>query len=608
MKSPVVLLLESLFDDLNRLHPDEDGLDRDVISVLQRFENEGLSFLSKTLPTLRLAIDNGLSSGKFTCPRNFKTVPRGSIPRLFSGMIRKVFDASSGVLKDDACLASVVSLRQITSLFKKVVVDSESDDELDKESFDNFLSTDLSNSLGHMTDAALVDAVDRVSKFILPDLSQGLGELDCKHGPGAVYEGYKGNQKWEVLTKTVIERTAMERYGYSDFGKFGSQLSSSCSPPKSDDQFDLFFDKQGTFSDSVRFVSVPKDSSSRRGITVEPLLKQFIQQGLNAALRDSILKCGILSQCLTLTDQGENQTLARVGSLTGEFDTIDLKSASDLLSQEVVRLVFSKEPVFTDLLFGARSTHVDTPRGNVCLRKFAGMGNATTFPVQSVVFAVISIATIMIAENQRFSYRNVQRVAKSVRVFGDDIIVKHRYSHQVVSSLESVGLIVNRNKSFLEGNFKESCGTDWFKGVEVTPVYLKYLAGSFQKETRAISNFVSASNQLWLNCYYKLSTTMSNMVENFLKGKLPIQSEWSSALCLITRNNAIESKRYDSNLHRWLVRAPVIQSIRRKDPLDGYAALMKFFHLPIEGREEGHLERSTIRYRTRIVWKWVPAS
>lgn len=608
MKSPVALLLESLFDDLNRLHPDVDGLDRDLISILQRYEDEGFSFLSKTLSTLRQAIDNGLSSGKFACPRNFKTVPRGSIPRLLSGMICKVFDASSGLLKEDACLASVVSLRQVTSLFKKVVLDDASNDKLEAESFATFISTDQSNEMGQLPDPTLKDAIDRVCTYILPGLEKDLGELSCKHGPGAVYEGLKGNQKWETLTRTVIERTVMDRYGYADFGLSREYSLSEYSLPKDDAQLDLFFDKQGSFSDSVRFVSVPKDSSSRRGITVEPLHKQFVQQGLNSHLRKSIRSCRILSQCLTLTDQSKNQQLARIGSLLGTFDTIDLKSASDLLSQEIVRVIFSKAPVFTDLLFGARSTYVDTRNGVHHMRKFAGMGNATTFPVQSVVFAVISIASIMIQEKHCFSYRNVVRVAKNVRVFGDDIIVSHRHSRQVVSSLESVGLKVNRNKSFLEGNFKESCGTDWFKGVNVTPVYLRFLTGSFQRETRAISNFVSASNQCWLLCYYKLGTVLANLVEKHLKGRLPLQSPRSSALALVSRNGAALSSRYDKVLHRWLVKAPVIQSIRRKDPLDGYGALMKFFHLPLEGRDVGHLERSTIRYKTRIVWKWVPVS
>jgi hypothetical protein len=40
----------------------------------------------------------------------------------------------------------------------------------------------------------------------------------------------------------------------------------------------------------------------------------------------------------------------------------------------------------------------------------------------------------------------------------------------VTDALSSVGLVVNHDKSFVHGHFRESCGMDAFRGVQVTPI------------------------------------------------------------------------------------------------------------------------------------------
>jgi hypothetical protein len=60
-------------------------------------------------------------------------------------------------------------------------------------------------------------------------------------------------------------------------------------------------------------------------------------------------------------------------------------------------------------------------------------------------------------------------------VFGDDIIIDKRASRLLISLLEMLGFVVNYSKTYVEGPFRESCGTDRFLGVDVRPVYLKSL-------------------------------------------------------------------------------------------------------------------------------------
>jgi hypothetical protein len=242
------------------------------------------------------------------------------------------------------------------------------------------------------------------------------------------------------------------------------------------------------------------------------------------------------------------------------------------------------------------------------------MGNALTFPVQSVVFATIAIAAILYQDGKRPSYRNVVRASRCVRVYGDDIIVRTSHSHAVVDWIHSLGLKVNTSKSFMEGNFRESCGVDAYMGVDVTPVYLRVRPDTPSAEPdaeasspEAIASLVSTSNQLWMRCLYSASAALKEEVEGRLNRRLPIVSYKSSALGWHTRVDSCAAQRWDAKLQRLVFRASVIVPVEYKDRLDGYAALLKFFHVPLIGRGRKHLVKSQRRFSSRIVQRWMPA-
>jgi hypothetical protein len=363
---------------------------------------------------------------------------------------------------------------------------------------------------------------------------------------------------------------------------------------------------EGSSSNSARLVSVPKDSTKNRTITVEPVLNQFVQQGLNEVLRDSISKCSILNRSLTLTDQSKNQHLALVGSITGKWATIDLKSASDLMSLNLVKLIFGTHPEFLQNAIDCRTPFIETGITVYEMRKFAGMGNALTFPIQSVVFATIAIAAIMDKLCLRITRKNLERVARHVRVFGDDIIIASKHAHDVVHWLELFGLKTNESKSFLVGNFKESCGVDAYMGVDLTPVYLKPRPDGSSKDPNDISSLVSFANQCWMAGLYRTARTIEHEVESRLGTRLPLVSRSSEALGWHSRLDASNISSWCSKHHTWLVKALTVRSKIRKDRLDGYAALLKFFHVPLIGRPVRHLEQTSLRFQLRIARKRVP--
>ena len=57
-------------------------------------------------------------------------------------------------------------------------------------------------------------------------------------------------------------------------------------------------------------------------------------------------------------------------------------------------------------------------------------------------------------------------------MYGDDIVVPQNAALLVIERLRDLGFSTNRDKTFVTGPFRESCGRDWFQGQDVRPVNL----------------------------------------------------------------------------------------------------------------------------------------
>ncbi len=668
MKSPIALL-RSLFSDLKRLNPGVKGLDRDVVTIEKRFENEGYGFLTIALPALDAALVQGLSSGKFTCPMHFKTVPGGTIPRFLSGMFCKVFDPLTGLLVEDPDVGIVKDLRTVLMLFKKTQLSPENEDSLHTKAVNEFYQCDDVAAQVEIPDRH-DHLIGRVCKLLLNTLNvKDVENARYKHGPGAVKEGYKANQKWAALYNAIRRdditlrfaglwgigesQTLKDRMGGSEVCLQARTIQSDGVRNSADDHrldcrdnpgadfhksptwfVDEALSLDGSSRSSAKLISVAKNSTSRRTITIEPMLRQYVQQGLNTILRDSIAECKVLRNCIALTDQSKNQVLALEGSQYDNWATIDLKSASDLLSVSLVKSVFRHSPQFLSSMMDCRSPFVQT-EGKPLLRlgKFAGMGNALTFPVQSVCYAVVCIAAILDSEGTTPTYWRVLRASRRIRVFGDDVIVDSKYAHQCVNWLEHVGLRINMKKSFLTGNFKESCGVDAYKGVDITPLYCRHRPElTTNASPSVIASLVSLSNHFWLQGLYSASTWLKNEVEKALGRALPLVSRDSGSLGWHSRLDAMTPHKWCRNTHRFLTRTLALAPIKREDKLDGYAALLKCLSLarvspspekwwdhkdqydkysrslfpePM-AKDIDHLSKTSIRFRFRMKQRWVP--
>lgn len=438
------------------------------------------------------------------------------------------------------------------------------------------------------------DHISRIGNFVLRTLDE-FQELDCRHGPGAVAEGYKANQKWSAMYSHLSDLDArLDSVGYDVVSYLHR------------DREDLVDVSGSLASNLARLVTVPKTCTALRTITVEPMLNQFVQQGLNEHLRMEITRCSVMSRCLSLSTQVPNQNLALEGSRTGAWVTIDLSSASDRLSTELVETVFANRPRYLSAILGCRTPSVDIGGSPMLIRKYAGMGNATTFPVQSFTFALVALAS-MVGIGTSVSIKKLEALASNVRVFGDDIVIRSEHYPVFAEWIESCGLKINRGKTFFKGNFRESCGVDAFRGTTVTPVYLRYDPCSTSTDPSSFVGVLSTCNQLWLQGMYTTSAFLQSILDK--TAVLPLMPRESAGLGYHTHQDVRSGQRWSRTLHRFEVKTYVPQPVKVKDRIDGMPALMKFFHSPRSAEfDKDHLKHSVRRFNLNLRKRWVPSA
>jgi hypothetical protein len=202
---------------------------------------------------------------------------------------------------------------------------------------------------------------------------------------------------------------------------------------------------------------VPKDARSMRPIIVEPILNGFAQKGIGDYLKRRLKRC----VGLDLKDQEPNKLAALKGSLDGSIATVDLSSASDTVSWSLVSLLLPDD--WLEFLALHRTGDVQVGEEAVQLEKFSSMGNAYTFELESLIFFSLahSVCSVLGCDSS------------VVRSFGDDIIVPTEAYSYLAATLQELGFLVNHEKSFSSGPFRESCGADWLNGKSVRPFYAK---------------------------------------------------------------------------------------------------------------------------------------
>lgn len=137
--------------------------------------------------------------------------------------------------------------------------------------------------------------------------------------------------------------------------------------------------------------------------------------------------------------------------------TADLSAASDSFSWSLMNRLFPRD-WYVALKYGAIRNCTVGSR-TIQLQSFMTMGVGFTFPCQTLAFYAILRA---VHELLGLSYGFVS-------VFGDDLIYPKRMHSAVVAVLTDLGFLLNKEKTFVTTPFRESCGADFYDGVDVRP-------------------------------------------------------------------------------------------------------------------------------------------
>lgn len=632
-------LFSSLVEDVaNATNCPSTEVKRDLTEVRKRCTQEGFSFLTKTLPSLGKSLDRALQGLEpLQVPTHFKCTDK--LPNLFRWWFGNVFVAGTGQLQcpyhlndegkvfvtyevDNDLLSpekvaeayievhkripfgdslyreqqnreiqSVQALRQVLYYLYKLEIPAT--EETEALCLDSFEQVDR-----ELSEFSIVrsDYVKDSSQFICSVFAYfDHRNIKPSHGPGAVATGEKNHAKHNFSRiYSSIERI----YPFTDYYVYS--LSAVC------DDYRRYWDLEELESGTTKVILVPKDSRGPRIISCEPLEYQWIQQGLGRAIMAHLEYCRITKGHVNFTSQLVNRQLALAGSKDQQWVTLDMKEASDRVSVDLVRHLFAANPPLLDALLATRSPDAELPNGRVVhLNKFATMGSCLCFPVQAIVFYALAVVAI------RREYGITRRKAcDAVFVFGDDIIVDARYYPALLQYLPTVGLRFNDAKCCTAGFFRESCGCDAYKGVDVTPLRLKGVWCRPRVNASTIEAYVDHSNMAYSRGYRRLAYLTGGLVQEAI-GELPtVPIKWNKRPYLSLHRDVSVLQpgpcrmRYNSLLQRWELRAWASHTPLITVDSDAWSMILRRFTSPSDVHAPGvfAVSRSNCLHRG-----WTPA-
>lgn len=208
--------------------------------------------------------------------------------------------------------------------------------------------------------------------------------------------------------------------------------------------------------ESLALKNVPKSWKTLRNITPLALLNLFYSHGYGEVVTERLKEAGLDIQHL----QTRHRSLVKKFSRTGCHATGDLSKASESILKTHLNWVLPRswyvglKPIMThQVVYDGKEAYTAS---------VLPMGNGATFPLETLVFYCITKAI-----------GTLSRVGGTYSVYGDDLIFPSPLYPFVQHVFEDLGFILNTDKTHAVGKFRESCGADFFHGVDVRPFSLQ---------------------------------------------------------------------------------------------------------------------------------------
>ena len=203
---------------------------------------------------------------------------------------------------------------------------------------------------------------------------------------------------------------------------------------------------------SLKLVEVPKSWKSFRLIMPNTLIGSYYTYGLGLLLAEALKEEGLDIAKL----QNQHKLYAQLASIHRAWVTADMSNASEsFLFWLMSRLLPQK---WLRALNCGRTRYYVRNGKSYAYSSFMAMGIGFTFPLQTLLFyAIIKSCCALL------------KIDGLISVYGDDLIYPRKIHCYVKSVLTDIGMLLNKDKTYVESHFRESCGGDYYHGVDVRP-------------------------------------------------------------------------------------------------------------------------------------------
>lgn len=629
-------ILDALLCDCYNTNPLYDIADyrRDRETIDRRCVHEGISFAAITLPGLFESILTFLETG-LSDYRGWKLTRGAKYPAFLRRLIAPVYERS---YSEEAVLC-IGQLYQVCAAFKKLEGPLR-EGGLQQQLLD-FVEVDSELRYLELDNEAVRPILSRAQETIT-EVLKGLDPTDLdqselflpRPGPGATntptkaHVRFRPNVKYTKLQQVFnydewfypphcgprsIEKPTIADVFFKD----------EYNPRKPRRPWDLrvgFKLRQPEIpladEPTSRLEFVPKTYVKARGICIEQLETQFLQQAIRYALYHRIERHPITRGFVNFTDQNVNGRLALISSRDGRFATIDMSSASDRISRKLVMYLFAGNKPMLDALLALSTDTIELPDTisfitDFPCAKYAPMGSALCFPVMALVhFALIkAICELSTVPRDKLN---------QLYVYGDDIIVPVECVQAIYDWLPMFGMKLNTGKSFYRSRFRESCGIHAYNGVNVTPVRFKTVVLPPPHKAKSLNVLVSAlqTEYALFNKGYTETARLIRKAIYKVKGyrahQFPVVSPKSGILgwirddcdAPIRRTCTVPRRRWNAFTQQFEFRVRVVTPFLEKLPplseKSGYLRKLVTRVLNDAKHVEGSCKDFTISY------KWVP--
>lgn len=479
-----------LLDDLDLLcDVDDSDLRLWAIDIVQI----DVADLARTLSDL-ITVIRTLSKGEGNLDENwapFQVEPAATICRPIQGLILEFLDHRSA-----STFSPVLQFLSFPTRLTLLDIDNQVDLELEYQRIEEEVSH-------HSIPEYLISDMNRVMRRWLRDFR--VERFDPSHGKGAIaeLEGVRGvwnPEKDRCLGSDQFLRVSL---------RFASGFDILDWIPE--DRRDEGFERIS------KVVFVPKSLLTRRVISKEPATLMYFEKAIQREIYRYVSQHPYLARKIDFHDQSLQRDKVLEASRTRSHATIDLSSASDRLSYDLVKKVFRGTPLLPYLM-ALRSRYSVLPSGKVVeLAKYAPMGSALTFPIQTLIFACLAECT------SGYVYATTGIRDTDYRVFGDDIIVPQSLFQDMCANLRFAGLVINESKTWAGPYaFRESCGCDAYDGIDVTPLRISRGYRAEGKITsQSPSNFTSLCDFVNSANSYKFRVLRAWLLRQVLETRFP---------------------------------------------------------------------------------------